>query len=47
MPRATANGVQLYYEVHGEGEPIFLGVLENFPSRTWDGVPSISYLRGD
>ena len=33
--------------VHGEGEPIFLGILENFPSRTWDGVPSISYLRGD
>ncbi|MBI3919611.1 MAG: radical SAM protein [Betaproteobacteria bacterium] len=33
--------------VHGEGEPIFLGILENFPSRTWDGVPSISYLRRD
>jgi len=30
--------------VHGEGEPIFLGLLENFPSRTWKGVPSISYL---
>lgn len=33
--------------VHGEGEPIFLGVLENFPSRAWEGVPSISYLRAD
>ena len=33
--------------VHGEGEPVFLGILENFPSRTWEGVPSISYLRAD
>jgi radical SAM superfamily enzyme YgiQ (UPF0313 family) len=33
--------------VHGEGEPIFLGILENFPSRTWEGIPSISYLRAD
>jgi radical SAM superfamily enzyme YgiQ (UPF0313 family) len=33
--------------VHGEGEPIFLGLLENFPSSTWEGVPSISYLRAD
>lgn len=33
--------------VHGEGEPIFLGVLENFPSRTWENVPSMSYLRAD
>jgi radical SAM superfamily enzyme YgiQ (UPF0313 family) len=33
--------------VHGEGEPIFLGILENFPSRTWEGIPSISYLRTD
>ncbi len=33
--------------VHGEGEPIFLGILENFPSRTWEGVPSISYLHAD
>jgi len=33
--------------VHGEGEPIFLGILENFPSRTWESIPSISYLRAD
>ncbi|MBI3044314.1 MAG: cobalamin B12-binding domain-containing protein [Betaproteobacteria bacterium] len=32
---------------HGEGEPIFLGILENFPSRTWDNVPSTSWLRAD
>jgi radical SAM superfamily enzyme YgiQ (UPF0313 family) len=31
--------------VHGEGEAIFLGLLENFPSRTWEGVPSISYIQ--
>lgn len=29
---------------HGEGEKIFLAVLENFPSRNWQLVPSISYL---
>ena len=33
--------------VHGEGEPIFLGILENFPSRTWGGIPSISYVGPD
>lgn len=33
--------------VHGEGEPIFLGLLENFPSRTWAGVPSISFIEDD
>ncbi|MDH3316269.1 MAG: radical SAM protein [Gammaproteobacteria bacterium] len=33
--------------VHGEGEPIFLGILENFPSCTWTDIPSISYLRPD
>ena len=31
--------------VHGEGEPLFLGLLEHFPSRTWPGVPSISYMQ--
>ncbi len=30
--------------VHGEGEPIFMGILENYPSRTWDGIGSISYI---
>jgi len=32
---------------HGEGEPIFLSILENFPSRTWENVPSVSYLKQD
>ncbi len=30
--------------VHGEGEPIFLSILENYPSQTWQNVASISYL---
>lgn len=30
--------------VHGEGEPIFLSILENYPSRTWHNVSSVSYL---
>jgi radical SAM superfamily enzyme YgiQ (UPF0313 family) len=32
---------------HGEGEAVFLGLLENYPSRTWDNVPSVSWLRTD
>jgi len=32
---------------HGEGEAVFLGLLENFPSRTWENVPSVSYLEDD
>jgi radical SAM superfamily enzyme YgiQ (UPF0313 family) len=32
---------------HGEGEPIFLSILENFPSNTWENVPSVSYLKQD
>jgi radical SAM superfamily enzyme YgiQ (UPF0313 family) len=33
--------------VHGEGEAVFLSILENFPSRTFDAVPSVSFLRQD
>lgn len=32
---------------HGEGEQIFLSILENRLSGTWENVPSISYLRED
>jgi len=32
---------------HGEGEPIFLSILENFPPKTWENVSSVSYLRQD
>ena len=32
---------------HGEGEAVFLGLLENYPTRTWDNVPSTSWLRAD
>ena len=32
---------------HGEGEAVFLGLIENYPSRTWDNVPSTSWLRAD
>jgi hypothetical protein len=24
MPKISANGIQLYYEVHGEGQPLVL-----------------------
>lgn len=33
--------------VHGEGEPIFLQVLEKLSNNSWLDVPSISYLRSD
>lgn len=29
---------------HGEGEMVFLKILENYHSRKWERVPSISYL---
>jgi radical SAM superfamily enzyme YgiQ (UPF0313 family) len=31
---------------HGEGEQVFLSILENYPSRTWENVPSLSYFAG-
>lgn len=32
---------------HGEGEPVLLDILENYPSRTWENVSSVSYLDAD
>lgn len=29
---------------HGEGEAVFLKILERYPSRNWEGIPSISYI---
>lgn len=29
---------------HGEGEELFLAILENYKSRNWETVPSVSYL---
>ncbi|HEY2380244.1 MAG TPA: cobalamin-dependent protein, partial [Terriglobia bacterium] len=33
--------------VHGEGERIFLRLLEAFPSNDWSEIPSISFLNKD
>jgi radical SAM superfamily enzyme YgiQ (UPF0313 family) len=30
---------------HGEGEQVFLAILEQASGRNWSGIPSISYLR--
>lgn len=30
--------------VHGEGERVFLDILEAFPSNNWNSIPSISFL---
>ncbi len=32
---------------HGEGEQVFLAILENFSERNWENIPSLSYLRKD
>lgn len=32
---------------HGEGEPTALAILENYPSRNWTEIPSISFLDGN
>jgi radical SAM superfamily enzyme YgiQ (UPF0313 family) len=29
---------------HGEGEQVFLKILENYPSSDWSALPSVSYL---
>jgi radical SAM superfamily enzyme YgiQ (UPF0313 family) len=31
---------------HGEGEQVFLKILENYPSPEWAALPSVSYLDG-
>jgi tRNA A37 methylthiotransferase MiaB len=33
--------------VHNEGEARFLDILERFPERRWDDIPSASFLRAD
>lgn len=35
MPKAPVNGVNLYYEVHGDGEPLILIQGLAGPSRAW------------
>jgi radical SAM superfamily enzyme YgiQ (UPF0313 family) len=32
---------------HGEGESVFLDILENARAQTWDEVPAISYIEAD
>ena len=32
---------------HGEGEQIFCAIVENYPSKNWGSIPSISYLDDD
>lgn len=32
---------------HGEGETIFLEILQNSSSRNWEGIPSVSFLTAD
>ncbi|PFP29709.1 alpha/beta hydrolase [Bacillus sp. AFS073361] len=35
MPIATGNGINLYYEVHGEGEPLLLIMGLSLNSKSW------------
>lgn len=32
---------------HGEGEQVFLSILQNFSAGSWENIPSISYLKKD
>ncbi|MDZ7727728.1 MAG: alpha/beta fold hydrolase [Dehalococcoidia bacterium] len=38
MPHATVNGLSLYYEVHGQGEPLVLVSGQGSDHHTWDFV---------
>ncbi|MEH7106383.1 alpha/beta fold hydrolase [Bacillus sp. JJ1764] len=43
MPVTKANGIDLYYEVHGEGEPLLLIMGLSLSSRSWfRSVPVLS-----
>src|SRR5207247_8169025 len=39
------NG-QVDIVAHGEGEAVFLDVLERVPARDWSGLAGVSYLEG-
>ena len=32
---------------HGEGEQVFCSIVENYPSKDWRSIPSISYFNSD
>jgi 3-oxoadipate enol-lactonase len=43
MPITSANGIDLYYEVHGEGEPLLLIMGLSLNSKSWfRTLPSLS-----
>src|SRR5688572_4559411 len=43
MPKAVINGVQIYYEVHGEGFPLILSWGVGGSTRLWQmQVPALS-----
>jgi pimeloyl-ACP methyl ester carboxylesterase len=43
MPLAKANGIELYYEIHGEGEPLLLIMGLSLSSKSWfRTIPALS-----
>lgn len=44
MPRAKANGIKLYYELHGSGEPVLL--IEGLGYATWQWFRQVNELAG-
>ncbi|MBV7504027.1 alpha/beta hydrolase [Bacillus sp. sid0103] len=43
MPHTTGNGINLYYEVHGEGEPLLLIMGLSLNSKSWfRTIPALS-----
>jgi 3-oxoadipate enol-lactonase len=43
MPITSASGIDLYYEVHGEGEPLLLIMGLSLSSKSWfRTVPALS-----
>jgi pimeloyl-ACP methyl ester carboxylesterase len=43
MPITKANGIELYYEVHGEGEPLLLIMGLSLSSKSWfRTIPALS-----
>ena len=48
MPKVKIDDFEIYYEIHGKGEPVFLapglGALDPIGARMWPNLENISKL---
>jgi len=46
MPYIKVNDIQMYYEIHGDGEPLVLIVGLGTDISEWGGIIRNAHLRG-